>query len=387
MKFNIANDINKFSNLEALYGQFKSEVFALFIKVFETTLGQGQVPQFDILIKKVLASFNLEEYLSIFSPDCSNWFSKITTMTYLDCWITDNRVREIILHSHCFLQIEIEGNFHNVNTILISEKEYLLSINYLALVNGQEINFSTPFVSFYTELKNTPFRATIIHQSTSPLNRAKVFLRKIQKQIFKLANFTNEIQSLFIDDLIKQKANIIISGATGSGKTAMLSALVESTSEKEHLIILEDTYEILVNRANITSMLADNTRVNSSLKDYCSYALRMRPDRIIIGELRSYEVIPFILAMNTGHNGLLSSIHANSALDTIFRLATLFCFYGESKEMSYELVLKLICKNLNYVIHMEQKKISQIIKIVGIEKMVPYFETIYTKSGGTKSLA
>lgn len=177
--------------------------------------------------------------------------------------------------------------------------------------------------------------------------------------------------------MIQNKKNILISGGTGSGKTTFLRALLNEVPESEHVIILEDTYEIFVDKINHTSMLAVAEVDKKTLKDYCSYALRMTPDRLLIGEMRSTEVVPFLLAMNTGHKGLMSTVHANSAIDAISRMALLFSLYAETKEINFSLITKLVCKNIDYVIHMEDKNIKEIIRVIGSEGETPFFEVLY----------
>jgi len=126
-----------------------------------------------------------------------------------------------------------------------------------------------------------------------------------------------------------------------------------------------------------TSMLAKEKSGKKSLKDYCAYALRMSPDRLILGEMRSDEVVPFLLAMNTGHNGLMSTIHANSSVDAVSRLALLFSMYSVNKDMSFELITKLICKNIDYIIFLKDKSVFEVCRLIGSEGDVPFFEKIY----------
>ncbi len=111
------------------------------------------------------------------------------------------------------------------------------------------------------------------------------------------------------------------------------------------------------------------------MNEYLSYSLRMSPDRIILGEIRSKEVESSLLAMNTGHNGFLTTIHANSAKDALTRLALLFKIYS-AKDLSYELILKLVTQNIDYVIHMEDKKILEIIDVFGSNQENVFFEKI-----------
>ena len=101
----------------------------------------------------------------------------------------------------------------------------------------------------------------------------------------------------------------------------------------------------------------------------------MRPDRIILGEMRSHEVIPFLLAMNTGHKGLMSTLHANSAVDAIKRVAQLFCLY-QGGDMNYPLVLKLASANVDVVIHLENKRVKEVIEVLSSEAENVYFNEL-----------
>ena len=130
------------------------------------------------------------------------------------------------------------------------------------------------------------------------------------------------------------------------------------------MLVLEDCYEILPEHPLQTNLISSDED-KKSLADYCRYALRMRPDRIILGEIRGAEVAPFMMALNTGHGGTLASIHANHAQDALKRVATLFCIYGQTPNISYERVLELVCNNIQYVFQMKNCKIIEIAKVLG----------------------
>ena len=159
-----------------------------------------------------------------------------------------------------------------------------------------------------------------------------------------------------------------------------MRALMDLIPHEEHIIVLEDTYEILNQHPSQTSFLANKEQNNKSLKDYCAYSLRMTPDRLIVGEMRSTEVVPFLLAMNTGHKGLMSTIHASSAVDALSRISLLFSLFSDSKDISFSLVTKLVCKNIDYVIHLEHKKITEIARVIGSDAETPFYERLYEAS-------
>jgi Flp pilus assembly CpaF family ATPase len=195
-------------------------------------------------------------------------------------------------------------------------------------------------------------------------------LRSIAARPHHVSTFGNVSQ---LKALVRDKKNILIAGSTGSGKTSILTSLLNEIDSDEHLIVLEDTYEILFPHLNQTRFLAGKTEA-TSLKSYLAYSLRLTPDRIILGEMRSHEVVPFLMAMNTGHKGLMGTIHASSAADALNRIALLFSLYSGEVGINFEKVMELVCRNLEYVVFMENKKIKEMIKILGSDKGVPFFE-------------
>lgn len=184
-----------------------------------------------------------------------------------------------------------------------------------------------------------------------------------------------------LKEMVFNKSNLLIAGSTGSGKTSLLTTLLENVNKDEHLVILEDTYEILNSHPHQTRFLAGETN-ETSLKAYLSYTLRLSPDRIILGEMRSHEVIPFLMAMNTGHTGLMGTIHASSAVDALNRVALLFSLYSGEANLNFEKIMELICRNLQYVVFMEHKKVKEVIKILGSEKGIPFYENIISDHEG-----
>lgn len=313
------------------------------------------------------------------TPDevISCWYHNLTRMDLLSDLILDPSVNEIILHQNTYVQYEKSGALHDYHLQDLSQEDFILMLEILAIKEKQAFNYATPFQSFYCQLKDVNFRATLIHHSLTPGMQSKLFLRRIGAQVVTLESYARNPEELaLLKSFIREKKNVIIAGATGSGKTTLLSRLLTVTDSKEHLVILEDTHELIHPEGNVTHLLSDQTKAGKNLTDYCKYALRMRPDRIVIGELRGEEAIPFILSMNNGHKGLLSSIHAHSAQEALTRLAMLFSLYSKLGTISYETILKLICQNIDYVIHMENKKVNEIVKVYGCEGSITFVEKI-----------
>lgn len=253
----------------------------------------------------------------------------------------------------------------------LTEEDWQLWLEIFSLKFRQNWNVQSPFCSFYGELFGKKYRFSLIHASTSPENISKLVVRCLAHTPHPLESFG---ETDLLKTLVEHKKNVLIAGSTGSGKTSLLSTLLNSCSQDEHLVVLEDTYEIISHHPHQTRMLSQD-QGDRSLKSYLSYSLRLSPDRIVLGEIRSHEVVPFLMAMNTGHSGLMATIHASSAHDALHRVALLFSLYASEANLSFEKVMELLCRNLEYVVFMENKKVKQVIKILGAEKGSAFFET------------
>lgn len=297
---------------------------------------------------------------------------------------------------HHFFHMDYLKKYENATEFFIGKNQYVLDsqghqyplknfinpefhqfhFEILCHQNNISWNYSTPYASFQAIIHGQKYRATLIHQSISPINKPSLFLRKINLTAFPLENYIPQDFYTPLKKMLTEKKNILVCGATGSGKTSFLSSFMQFIPKDQHTIILEDTKELLA-PPHCTELLA-NSQQGKRLVDFCHYSLRMSPQRIIIGEMRSQEIVPFLLMMNTGHNGLMSTVHANSAVDALTRCAFLFTIYGHDHKLDYEDILKLVCKNIDYVIYMKDKKIQEVIQVLGSEKKNCFYETVFS---------
>lgn len=301
-------------------------------------------------------------------------FQKLTDWTFLDEVLNEDAT-EFFFHSpHSSQILYFNGEKKSVE-ISLNQEEWQLWLEIVSIHFRQNWNVKNPFCSFYGSLKGKYFRLSMVHGSTSPNGTSKLILRVLSSTPFPLNAFGETSE---IEQIVRNKKNILIAGSTGSGKTSFLTSLLNLADPEEHLVILEDTYEILSPHPHQTRFLA-GTSTETSLKSYLSYSLRLSPDRIILGEMRSHEVTPFLMAMNTGHKGLMGTIHASSAVDAINRVALLFSLYAGEAHLAFEKVIELICRNLEYVVFMENKKVKEVIRILGSDKGTPFFERLSGK--------
>ena len=283
-------------------------------------------------------------------------------------------VREIFAHTPHF--IEALGETRSVLCCPLLETDWELWIETMAARLNLEFNYTHPSSSALWETTSGPWRVTLLHGSVTPGGKPKAFLRRLASTPYPLAEFglAAEDEAL-ICSLMENKENLLIAGATGSGKTSFLSTLTTLITSEDHLVLLEDTQEISCSHARLTRMLASN-KPGRSLSDYLAYTLRLSPDRILLGEMRSHEVVPYLLAMNTGHRGLLSTLHASSASDALLRVAQLFVLASGQKDISYQEVLRLVARNVGYVVFLEKRRVKEIIRVYGVDGDQPIFDRI-----------
>jgi len=357
-------------HLQEIKNSFKNHYYSL--------KDQNRSILFEQLKMIIVNEFQLPQFPSVLENELQLWFENIHLQAFIKNLIAEKQFEEIIFHRHDYIQTIYRGEKSNYTIASLSAEDFQRALTYWSVDLHLNWNHTHPFCSFDYHYQNEDYRVTLIHASTNPQHQSKVFIRKHQNHICYLENFTtDQLAQNLIAELIANRTNIIIAGATGSGKTSLMKTMMTKINQEEHIIVLEDTHELKLDHQNSTYMLAQPEAEKKSLTDYCSYAMRMSPDRMLIGELRSKEVIPFILAMNTGHKGLMSTIHANSAKDTIDRLKMLFCIYGDNQNINSKFVTDLICKNLETIVFVENKSIKEIIKIYGSEDETPFFETLY----------
>jgi pilus assembly protein CpaF len=176
----------------------------------------------------------------------------------------------------------------------------------------------------------------------------------------------------FLDTLIKAKYNIFICGGTGSGKTTMLNALARAIPKEERIITIEDSAELQIdNIDNIVKLETRNANTEGkgeiTIRDLIRASLRMRPERIIVGEVRGAEALDMLQAMNTGHDGSISTGHSNSNLDMLSRLETMVL---SGAVLPLEAIQKQIASAIDIMIHISRvrdktRKIMQIDEIAG----------------------
>ena len=188
----------------------------------------------------------------------------------------------------------------------------------------------------------------------------------------------------FLEAAVKGKLNIIVSGGTGSGKTTLLNVLSSYIPSDERIITIEDSAEVQLHQEHVITLESRPANMEGkgriSIRDLVVNALRMRPDRIIVGEVRSEETLDMLQAMNTGHDGSLTTIHANSPRDSISRIETMVMMSGS--ELPSKAIRDQVSSAINIIVQQARlrdgsRKVTSISEIVGMEGDVVRMQDIF----------
>ena len=277
----------------------------------------------------------------------------------IDKYLLDDEVNEIMINSYDNVYIEKNGEFFSVDGGF-KDKEQLMNYIYKVVSDvNRQVNSSSPIVD--ARLKDGS-RVNVVLDPVS-INGPTVTIRKFRSQNFTL----NELKSIgtfdenileFLIFLVRNNFNIFISGATSSGKTTLLNALVNYIDKKERIITIEDSAELrLADHPNVISLETKNSNFSFKSKitisNLIKTSLRMRPDRIIVGEVRGEEAVDMLQAMNTGHDGSLSTGHANSNLDMLYRLEMMIL---SSKNYPIDAIRNQILSGIDILINIKRCK-------------------------------
>jgi len=302
-------------------------------------------------------------------------FNALRRLDVLQPFIEDELITEIMVNGKDRIFIEKEGEVIQ-SDIKFESKEKLEDViqNIVSKIN-RVVNEATPICDARLDDGS---RINVVLPPVA-LNGPILTIRKFSKQIINMSQLikweaiTVEAAE-FLEKAIKAKYNIFISGGTGSGKTTLLNILSNYIPKDERIITIEDSAELQIqNINNVVSLETRNASLDGkgvvTISDLIKTSLRMRPDRIIVGEVRGKEALDMLQAMNTGHDGSLSTGHANSTKDMLSRLETMILSYGN---LPLEAIRQQIVSSIDIMIHLgrlrdKSRKVIEIVEIAGLD--------------------
>ena len=303
--------------------------------------------------------------------------------------LTDNNITEIMVNGPKDVYVEIDGKLVKDNSVsFINDDHIIRTIQRLIGPLGRTIDSSNPMVD--SRLAD----GSRINAVIPPLsvNGPVITIRKFKRNmtsiddLLRVGTLTAEMAT-FLEAAVQGKLNIIVCGGTGSGKTTLLNILSSFIGNNERIITIEDAAELKLEQEHVISLETRTENYNNNsditIRDLVINALRMRPDRIIVGECRGKEAFDMLQAMNTGHDGSLTTLHANGVVDALNRLETMVLMSG--MDIPINAIREYIENAIDLVINIERmhdgkRKITNISEVVGFDndmiKLNPIFEFV-----------
>lgn len=299
-------------------------------------------------------------------------FNAIRGLDIIEELLEDESVTEIMINGHQNIFVEQRGKIRRYEKAFSSEEKLNDIIQKMVSSANRVVNETTPVVD--ARLSDGS-RINVVLPPISLIGPV-VTIRKFPEQftverLIEKNSITEEC-ALFLRRLVEAKYNIFISGGTGAGKTTFLNALSRYIPETERIITIEDSAELQLDIPNIVRMEARNRNMEGKneirIRDLIRAALRMRPDRIIVGEVRSEEALDMLQAMNTGHDGSISTGHANSPADMLTRLEMMVLM---AADIPLTAVKSQIASAIDILIHLERFRDGSR-KVVSVEEVLGY---------------
>ncbi len=315
----------------------------------------------------------------------SELYDEVTGLGPLETLLKDDTVNDILVNGPQQIFVERAGKLEMTDITFKDERHLLRIIDKIVSAVGRRVDESNPYVDARLQ-DGSRFNAMV---PPIAVDGSLVSIRKFKKDklgIDDLVNFGafTEEMAAYLQAAVATRLNVIVSGGTGSGKTTTLNALSSFIDNAERILTIEDTAELQLQQTHVGRMESRPPNVEGkgevSPRDCLKNALRMRPDRIIVGETRGEEVIDMLQAMNTGHDGSMTTIHANSARDGVSRLENMIAMAGI--EMPLKAVRSQISSAVNLIVQASRlqdgsRRMTSITEITGMEGDVISMQEIF----------
>lgn len=317
------------------------------------------------LIKDEVEKYSKKEYLNIDEKIAAvdKIYSRIRGFGVIDDLIDDDEISEIMINGYDQIFVEKNGRLYPSSLRFENKKQLEDVVFKMVGKAGREINTANPIVDVRL---NSGERVNVVIEpivEKGPIVTIRKFPKKAitGEDLIKTGTVTKTALN-FLENLVKTKYNIFISGGTSAGKTTLLNVLTNFIDEKERIVLIEDSAEIrldpkIKNHVSMEVRQANSAGIGKiTVRDLIKTSLRMRPERIIVGEVRGAEAIDMLQAMNTGHEGSMSTGHANSAKDMFSRLETMIMQNYENIPLNA--IKEMITTSIEFVVHISRMRDS-----------------------------
>ncbi len=302
-------------------------------------------------------------------------YNNVVGLGPLEPLLADPDISEIMVNGSYNVYVERRGKLELSATVFKDNEHLLNIINRIVSSVGRRIDETSPMVD--ARLADGSRVNAVIPPIV--LNGPTITIRKFSKNPLTVSdlihkNSVSPMMMSFLEACVKGKLNIIVSGGTGSGKTTLLNILSGYIPDTERIVTIEDAAELQLRQNHVVTMESRPANLEGAgqitIRELVRNALRMRPDRIVVGEVRSGETLDMLQAMNTGHDGSLTTAHANSPRDLMSRLETMVLMSG--MELPIKAIREQVSSALDLIVHQARmkdgsRKVIHITQVVGME--------------------
>ena len=299
--------------------------------------------------------------------------------------LADPDVSEVMVNGPTKVYIERSGKILKANASFIDENHLRRIIEKIVSQVGRRIDESTPMVD--ARLPD----GSRVNAVISPLAIGGPFLtiRKFSRDPFTVADLINfgsfsRTVAQFLDACVKGRLNVIVSGGTGTGKTTALNVLSSFIPHDERIVTVEDAKELQLHQDHVLSLEARPPNIEGKgevrIRDLVRNTLRMRPDRIVVGECRGGEALDMLQAMNTGHDGSITTVHSNSPRDTISRIETMVLMAG--MDLPVRAIREQMSSAIDLIVHLSRlrdgtRRVTHVSEVQGMEGDVIVLQDLF----------
>jgi pilus assembly protein CpaF len=293
----------------------------------------------------------------------------------IEPFIRDPEITEIMVNGYRAVYIERAGKIHRTEVEFKSEEDLRRTIDKIVARVGRRVDDASPYVD--ARLADGSRVNAIIPPVA--IRGSALTVRKFAadpftaKDLIDFGTMTPEV-ARFLDACVRGRLNILVSGGTGAGKTTLLNVLSAFLPDDERIITIEDSAELRLQQPHVVSLEYRPPNIEGegeiTIRDLVRNALRMRPDRIVVGEVRGGETLDMLQAMNTGHDGSISTIHANSPRDVLSRLETLALMAG--MDLTVRALREQVAAAIDLIVHVSRlqdgvRRVTNVSEVVGLE--------------------
>jgi pilus assembly protein CpaF len=346
-------------------------------------------------IGRIVETLIMEENTPLSTPERDSLVVDVMHETFglgpIEPLLSDPDISDILVNRYNQVYIEKFGKLHKVDMTFRDDNHLLQIIDRIVSKIGRRVDESSPYVD--ARLPDGSRVNAIIPPLA--LDGPALSIRRFGVDPLKMSDLlafgsVTHNMAKILEGCVKSRLNILVSGGTGSGKTTLLNILSEYIPDDERIVTIEDSAELQLKQEHVVRLETRPPNIEGrgevTQRDLVRNTLRMRPDRIIVGEVRGGEALDMLQAMNTGHDGSISTIHSNTARDAIARLETMVLMAG--MDLPERAIREQIASAVNVIVHLQRlsdgsRKVVSISEITGMEGQTIVMQDIfvYEKKG------